>query len=361
MDGHKNIYQNILESQLTAILVIDAKFVLKYANPAATHILGISLKKAKNSSIKNIFNYTKLSVKILESVIYAGASFTDSDVVLVSALNVRHTFEISVSPVNFADKVDALIELRLMDKQRQISQEIYLQAQHQASKELVRGLAHEIKNPLGGLRGAAQLLEKMLPNRELTEYTKIIIEQADRLRNLVDRLLGPQKVSLKKPTNIHFVLEKVKQLIELDKRNEINIIRDYDPSIPDLRMDQEQMQQSLLNIVSNAAQAVRGLDNPQIILKTRTQYQTIVQGQIFKLAARIDIIDNGSGIADNIKDTIFYPLVTTKKDGTGLGLSIAQKLIHQHNGKIEVNSWPGETIFTIYLPIKTQSRLVGTK
>lgn len=345
-----NICTTILDNQLTAILVLDEKFTLKYTNPAAVQLLGISSKRAKDVPIEQLFKHTQLDQQLLDRILSEGASFTDSSVTLTID-NQRHAVEFSVSPISFLREVFALVELKLVDKQRLITQELNQKAQQQAAKELIRGLAHEIKNPLGGLRGAAQLLEKMLPDKELTEYTQIIIEQADRLRNLVDRLLGPQKVGKKEMGNIHLVLEKVRQLVELENPINLDVVRDYDPSLPDFMMDGEQLQQAILNIVGNAALVLKSNQHGKIVLKTRTEHQVIVQDKLFKLAARIEITDNGPGIPEGIKDTLFYPLVTGRKGGTGLGLSIAQKLIDQHQGKIEVNSWPGETTFTIYLPL----------
>jgi two-component system nitrogen regulation sensor histidine kinase GlnL len=244
-----------------------------------------------------------------------------------------------------------LVEMRKIGQQRRLSQELNQHAQQQAAKLLVRGLAHEIKNPLGGLRGAAQLLERTLPDPSLTEYTQIIIEQADRLRALVDRLLGPQKPGQKKQENLHLILEKVRQLVDLEANQSIEIERDYDPSLPEILMDAAQIEQALLNIVSNAGQILRAQDNGQITIRTRTVHQANIHGQRCKLAARIEIIDNGPGIPADLQDTLFYPMVSGREGGTGLGLSIAQNLIDQHQGKIDVESWPGRTTFTIYLPI----------
>jgi two-component system nitrogen regulation sensor histidine kinase GlnL len=185
----------------------------------------------------------------------------------------------------------------------------------------------------------------------LTEYTQIIIEQVDRLRSLLDRLLGPQKPGKKKSENLHLILEKVRQLVELDARSHLVIERDYDPSLPNLMMDMDQIEQALLNMVSNAAQILSSQQHGKITLRTRTVHQANIHGQQHKLVARIEIIDNGPGIPNELQDTLFYPMVSGREGGSGLGLSISQNLIDQHNGKTEVESWPGRTVFTIYLPI----------
>lgn len=191
----------------------------------------------------------------------------------------------------------------------------------------------------------------MLPDPSLTEYTHIIIEQADRLRALVDRLLGPQKPGKKTQENLHQILEKVRQLVELESQNSIIIERDYDPSLPEILMDADQIEQAMLNIVSNAAQILAHQEHGNITIRTRTVHQANIHGKRCKLAARIEITDNGPGIPPELQDTLFYPMVSGREGGTGLGLSISQNLIDQHNGKIDVESWPGHTTFTIYLPI----------
>jgi two-component system nitrogen regulation sensor histidine kinase GlnL len=262
----------------------------------------------------------------------------------------HHLVEVTASAIELDDGVMALLELKRIDQQKKISQELYQHAQQQAAKELVRGLAHEIKNPLGGLRGAAQLLEKELPSEELKEFTGIIIEQADRLRNLVDRLLGPQRPTKHKVHNIHSVLEKVRQLVSMQLPEGIVIERDYDPSIPDFEMDTDQLQQAFLNVVQNAVQALGS--NGNICLKTRTSHQVTIHGQRYRLAAEIKIVDNGPGIPGEIRDTLFYPMITGREGGTGLGLSIAQNLINQHKGRIDCASWPGHTEFSIFLPLR---------
>ena len=215
----------------------------------------------------------------------------------------------------------------------------------------MRGLAHEIKNPLGGLRGAAQLLSKALPDPALTEYTKVIIEQADRLRNLVDRLLGPQQPGMHVTESIHKVAERVVALVSMELPENVTLIRDYDPSLPELLHDPDQIEQVLLNIVRNALQAL-GAEGGEIILRTRTAFQLTLHGVRYRLAARIDVEDNGPGIPSHLQDTLFYPMVSGREGGTGLGLSIARNLIDQHSGKIEFTSWPGHTEFSVYLPIR---------
>ena len=341
--------QSLLNNLVSSVFVLDHELHIKYINPAGEQLLGSSASRILDVKITDIIEHTTLDLSLLASTIKTGQGFTDNEVSLV--IDDRQLLvEISATLTNFGPETCILIEARQIDLQKKISQELYQHVQQQAAQELVRGLAHEIKNPLGGLRGAAQLLEKELPTAELKEYTSIIIEQADRLRTLVDRLLGPQKPGQQTILNIHSVIEKVKQLVEFDLPTGIIIERDYDPSIPDFEMEPDLLQQALLNIISNAIQILKGHGVIKII--TRTAHQVNIQGQKYRLCAEIKIIDNGPGIPEHIKETLFYPMVTAREGGTGLGLSIAQNLIKQHKGKIECHSWPGHTEFAIYLPLR---------
>lgn len=220
---------------------------------------------------------------------------------------------------------------------------------------LVRGLAHEIKNPLGGIRGAAQLLSRELPEESLKDYTNVIIEEADRLRNLVDRMLGSNKLPNLAPTNIHEVLERVSSLVEAESQGSITLVRDYDPSIPDLLLDREQMIQAVLNMVRNAMQAIAGQNDlrlGRITLRSRTLRQFTIGHTRHRLVCKVEIIDNGPGIPAELQETIFYPMVSGRPDGTGLGLAIAQNIISQHQGLIECESHPGHTVFSLFLPLE---------
>jgi len=243
-----------------------------------------------------------------------------------------------------------LVELQQIDRHLRISKEEQLLAQQSTSRMLIKGLAHEIKNPLGGIRGAAQLLEFELDAHELKEYTQIIIQESDRLKALIDKMLGPNKPSNKETLNIHEVLERVRQLVNIEVNNNIKILTDYDPSIPDLKADKNQLIQAVLNIVQNAVQAIQ--HDGQIIFKTRIKRHLTIGRKRHKLTAKIDIIDNGPGISDELMSQIFYPMITSRPEGTGLGLSIAQSLVNQHSGLIECESEPRNTVFTIYLPLE---------
>ncbi|HDY7423972.1 TPA: nitrogen regulation protein NR(II) [Vibrio vulnificus] len=340
----------ILSNMVTATLILDDELQIHYANPAAEQLFSQSAKRIVHHPLSQLIQHASLDLALLSQPLQSGQSITDSDVTFVVD-GKPLLLEVTVSPISIERELMLLMEMRKVDQQRRITQEMNQHAQQQAAKLLVRGLAHEIKNPLGGLRGAAQLLEKMLPDPSLTEYTQIIIEQADRLRALVDRLLGPQKPGKKQQTNLHQVLEKVRQLVELESEQTLVIERDYDPSLPDIYIDADQIEQAMLNIVSNASQILAHQEDGKISIRTRTVHQANIHGQRCKVAARIEIMDNGPGIPVELQDTLFYPMVSGREGGTGLGLSISQNLIDQHNGKIDVESWPGHTNFTIYLPI----------
>jgi two-component system nitrogen regulation sensor histidine kinase GlnL len=345
--------ENLLDNLSTAVLVLDDNMILQYANHAAQAVFERSLNLLIGYSFNQFIASSSLDFERFQNSMQHGEVYSDGEVTF-KFTDGRHTqADVSVTRMLEDQNKRLLLEIRLVEQQKKISQENHQWAQQQAARELVRGLAHEIKNPLGGIRGAAQLLAKQLPSEELQEFTQVIIEQSDRLTNLVDRLLGPNLRPNFDWQNIHKVLEKVCTLVQLDPSHNILITRDYDPSIPDIYLDQDMLQQATLNIVRNSVQVLS--DNREIAgeitIVTRIERQVIIHGASFPLCVKIQIIDNGPGIPSELKNTLFYPMVTSKKEGSGLGLSISQTLIGHHRGKIEVDSWPGRTEFTLYLPI----------
>lgn len=356
--------QLLLDNLLTGVMVVDANLRVHRANHAAKQLLALNPKRLHQRELTlqdaELGLEMSLDLARIRHCIESEQSFTDSEVRLVNKEK-THWLEMSVTPLTH-DLGLALIEIHLVDQQKQISQELQQRTQQQAARELVRGLAHEIKNPLGGLRGAAQLLERelthVLDRADLTDFTQLIIAQADRLSKLVDRLLGPQQLTVLQSANIHSQLERVCQLISVTLPHNITLIRDYDPSIPNFKMHEEQIEQALLNILQNAVQALtEPADFPshqahKITLKTRIAHQVFLQGQRYSLAVEIRIIDTGPGILDTLRDTLFYPMVSGRVGGSGLGLSLAQDIVHQHQGRIEAHSRLGQTEFIIYLPLK---------
>jgi len=349
---HKLTYQQSLANQLvTAVIILNQDLAIVYVNPAAEALLNKSLYRVYNTAAEIIFANTSIDNPRLKQLLATGQEFTDSDIVIELNESHRFTAEVTASSVEFERTPHVLLEFKQIDQQKQISLEVFQHQQWIAARDLIKGLAHEIKNPLGGLRGAAQLLSIEISN-EQQEYTSMIIEQADRLTNLVDRLLGPNQLPQMQAQNIHGVLEKVCQIVSYSNEQEIHVVRDYDPSIPLVECDQEKLQQAVLNIVNNAIQAIDA--SHTITLKTRIASNKTIHGKRIKLAVQISIIDNGPGIPSNIQDTLFYPMVSGRSNGTGLGLSISQTLVNQHQGKLSCHSRPGHTEFTILLPLTQQ-------
>lgn len=344
------MYKKILDHINEAILLFDRDLRLTYINPAGEILFADSAKHLHNTTIQKLFKTTQtLIFEDLIQRIKNNEPLVDRELIL-DRLNQSVTVNLSATPLQENGVFnEILIELQQVDRHLRITKEEQLLAQQNTSRMLVRGLAHEIKNPLGGLRGAAQLLDLELQDPELKEYTKIIIAESDRLQDLMDKMLGPNKPAHKNSLNIHEVLERVRQLVTVEANSNISLTTDYDPSIPELMADKNQLIQALLNIVRNAVQAIH--DAGEIIIKTRIKRHMTIGRKHHKLTVQIDIIDNGPGIAPELMERIFYPMITGRPEGTGLGLSIAQSLINQHDGLIECESEPGHTVFSIYLPI----------
>ena len=243
-----------------------------------------------------------------------------------------------------------LVEMSDVTRRMRISRENALLIQHGAGRQMIRQLAHEIKNPLGGIRGAAQLLGKQLQNEELEEYTSVIISEADRLAGLVDTLLGPGGSPNKQQSNVHELLEYVVKLIQAEIGDEIDIRRDYDAGLPFMDLDRDQLVQALLNLVRNAVVALGG--QGKITLRSRAIMNFTIGDTRHNVIASLEIEDDGPGIPVDLQDSVFYPLVTNRPDGTGLGLPVAQELISRHHGLIEFESRPGRTVFFVRIPIE---------
>lgn len=343
------LHKLIVEHLNTAVLWFDASLNLHYINPAGEMLFAISARRLGSMNAAALFPGNERIVERLRHAL-AGSSLTEREVQLSLAGGKSVTVDVCVTPVSEPSTgFGLLVELAPLDRQLRISREENILAQQNVSRALTRNLAHEIKNPLGGLRGAAQLLERELDDPALMEYTGVIIGEADRLQNLVDRMLGPNKIPQLRDISIHQVLERVRQLVAAEMPSRVQLVRDYDPSIPDLRADQDQLIQAVLNIVRNAAQAIgtRGT----ITLRTRALRQYTIGTTRHKLVVRVEIIDTGPGIPPELREQIFYPMVTGRPDGTGLGLSIAQTIITQHGGLIECDSEPGNTCFSLLLPL----------
>ena len=339
----------VLDNLTRAVLVVDADRRVHFVNPAAEALLQISSRQVVGEHLTQLFPGLAVLDGAITQALDDGASYAEREIRIGFAADRVVTLDCAITPL---PGPRLLLEFEQMDRHLRISRENRLIAQNQAIRELIRGLAHEIKNPLGGLRGAAQLLESELPSAEQREYTRIIISEADRLRTLVNGLLGPENRIELQPTNLHEVLERVRHLAAAEAPPGIEICRDYDPSIPPLPAAEDQLIQALLNLARNAMQALG--DSGRVTLQTRTQRRFTIGDQQHRLVARIDVIDNGPGIPAALQDRIFYPMVTGRAEGSGIGLPIAQTLVNQHGGLIECSSEPGCTVFTVWLPLEEQ-------
>ena len=349
------LHRLLLDNLTTATLLLNSQLCLEYMNPAAEMLLAISGQRSHGQFISDLFTESPEALSSLRQAVEQAHPFNKREAVLTSVTGQTLTVDYAVTPLFSKGETLLLLEVHPRDRLLRITKEEAQLSKQETTKLLVRGLAHEIKNPLGGIRGAAQLLSRELPNEDLKDYTNVIIEEADRLRNLVDRMLGSNKLPQLRVTNIHEVLEHVCSLVGAETQGSIPLIRDYDPSIPDLLLDREQMIQAVLNIVRNAMQAIAAHNELRlgcITLRTRTLRQFTIGHTRHRLVCKVEIIDNGPGIPAELQDTIFYPMVSGRPDGTGLGLAITQNIISQHQGLVECESHPGHTVFSLFLPLE---------
>jgi len=343
----------ILDHLNTSILLVDSNKHVHYLNVAAETLLGLSRNQILGKSLVELLRNSSELSAIVDRAFETWQPYARR--------------ELSVRPVNGSDDLiidcsvspfddtgtgsTVLIEIADATQHQRISRETALLNQVGGSPLMIRQLAHEIKNPLGGLRGAAQLLERQLSDASMREYTSIIISEADRLKALVDSLLGPGHTPHKESINIHELLQHVRQLLIADAPAEVAVDRDYDPSLPAIKLDRNQLIQAMLNLGRNAIQALGS--SGRLILRTRAITGVSIGTKRHRIAASIQFEDNGPGVPAHLQDTLFYPFVTGRAEGTGLGLAIAQDLVSRHGGLIEFESRPGKTIFTLLLPFTT--------
>jgi two-component system, NtrC family, nitrogen regulation sensor histidine kinase GlnL len=338
-----------LELLTTAVLMLDESLQVTYANPAAetlfaqgrNHLVGIAFDKALPGNEE----FGQRLAHALENEL----GFNDNDLLLEVDGYPVHVHCV-ISPVEAAGEARLVLELRELQQQMKIAREEKILEQQEANRELIRNLAHEIKNPLGGIRGAAQLLERELGDAELREFTQVIVKETDRLQSLMNRLLTPSRLPRVEMLNVHEVTERVRTLLLAEFPDGLTVRRDYDTSLPDLEGDKEQLIQAILNVARNAAQATRGAG--EIRLNTRIARQVTIARMRYRHAVAVSIEDDGPGVPAELADRIFHPLVSGREGGTGLGLSLAQSFVSQHHGLIEFESVPGSTRFTILLPVR---------
>jgi two-component system, NtrC family, nitrogen regulation sensor histidine kinase GlnL len=340
-----------LDLLATAVLLLDRALTIVYANAAAENLFELSKKQIAGRRPGEIFVDPGSLLDAVAKAVAGGASYTEQELELTVPGKPKLHLTCTVTPIDVRGAT-LLLEFRHIDQQLKIAREERMQEQQQANRELIRSLAHEIKNPLGGIRGAAQLLERELDRPQLIEYTQVIIGEADRLRSLVNRLLTPHRVPSYRRTNIHEIAVQVKGVVQAEFPH-VAFVSDFDTSLPEFDADAEQLTQAVLNIVRNAAQAVATTTKgPEVRLTTRVARGVTLAKKRHRLALALSVTDNGPGVPEALRDRIFFPLVSGREGGSGLGLTIAQTFVAQHQGTIECESVPGCTVFTILLPLE---------
>ncbi|SHF40677.1 two-component system, NtrC family, nitrogen regulation sensor histidine kinase GlnL [Modicisalibacter ilicicola DSM 19980] len=347
------MYQRLLEHLTTAVMTLDGALQVGWMNPAAEALLEVSLGRVRGTRLESLEGENGEVAEVLAKALGTFHPFTQREAKLPLAHGEAITVDFTATPLS---DDELLLEIEPRDRLLRISREESLIARQKTIKVLSRGLAHEIKNPLGGIRGAAQLLERDLPDPALAEYTRVIVEEVDRLCDLVDRMLGPNQPCRHEPLNIHKVLERVRTLL-LAEHPRIDYVRDYDPSLPELVGDEPQLIQAVLNVARNAVQAMEGSDtpSPRLVLRTRARRQFTLGSERHRLVCEIIVADNGPGIPERLRETLFYPMVSGRAEGSGLGLAIAQSILQQHQGLIESESEPGHTEFRLLIPLESCS------
>lgn len=384
-------YRNMIEHMLTAVIQVSPSLDIEYINPACEALLEMSCARAYGMSLLTVLAEAQENFDTYNAILntlHTGQPYirreatlnvglkdkaVDYSVTLMTAVDTQHQDLIqnssgqTTSGQSMSDHPATeppptkylLIEIQPIDRLQRINRDEHLNQQYQIARQLVRGVAHEIKNPLAGIRGATQLLARSIPDGSINEYTDIILDEVDRLCILADTMLGSRQIPALTKVNVHEPLERVRSLILSQTNKTVNIVRDYDLSLPEVNADRDQLIQVILNICVNAAQAFAehpdffaqpAMQQPQIILRTRIWRMFNMHGILHRSVVRIDIEDNGPGIPAEILESVFYPMVTGRASGTGLGLSLAQNMMHQHGGMIECHSEVGRTIFSLSLP-----------
>lgn len=344
----------LLDGLVTSVFVLDQNLQVDYLNAAAQTLLGMGPNQARGRDIADLMRGAETLLPLFERARRSGEGVVQRELAWPAPGGIDRILNCAVTQITLGQRAaQLLLEVEDITQHRRLTRENALLAQLGGSRLMLRQLAHEIKNPLGGVRGAAQLLERELLDPSLREYTRVIISEADRLTNLLDSMLGPGRPPAKQLTNLHELLERVYHLLRSEAPPGVIVDRDYDPSLPALTVDPNHIIQAMLNLGRNAVQALSTaqVHSPRLILRTRAASNVSVGQERHRLVASIQFEDNGPGVLAEIRDTIFYPLVSGREDGTGLGLGIAQDLVSRHGGLIEFDSAPGRTIFTISLPM----------
>lgn len=337
----------IVDYLSTALIGLDGGLNVAFVNAAAEDLFSFSANRAIGEPLQRLFKHRDTEPSVLRDALIAERSYSQRQAQLSrwDGRTITADYTITPTPEGFL-----VVEIQSLDRLLRIDQDRSQVESAETTRKLVRGLAHEVKNPLGGIRGAAQLLQRDPTAKDASDYTDIIIEETDRLVALVDRMLGPSKPREPAPTNIHRLLERALRLISVESDQSITINRHYDPSLPDVVCDEDSLMQAVLNVVRNAEQALAGRPDACITVSTSITRQYTIGEIRHRMVAKIDIDDNGPGVPADIIDRIFFPMISGRAEGTGLGLAISQSIINQHGGVLEVTSEPGQTRFSMLLP-----------
>jgi len=355
---------NYISELNTGILVLDKSLRIQFLNTSAQSMLDTSLNASRKRELKELFYEEPDSNQKFKGCLNDKSNFAKVDALLFVKGGKRLLCDYHVQPFSNDSLGEGLIvEITNKEYAHEIRERLRSKTNQEVTSAFIKGLAHEIKNPLSGIRGAAQLLSQKLPEPHLNEYTEIIINQTDRLTSLVDSILGPNRKPSFEVQNVHTVLENVITLVHQDLQEKgITLVEDYDPSIPDIYIDSYLLEQGILNLINNAKEALVESDilSPKIQVSTRIHQEFLGETQ-HKTLCKISVFDNGPGVPNDIKESIFFPMISTKVKGSGLGLSITQRIISQHNGTVRCNSEPGKTIFSILIPVEKAVRQKESK
>ena len=344
MDAHPD---QMIDHLRTGVMLLSGDLTVDFINPATEQILGRSLEQTIGLPVQQLLAGNGKMLATLSRAAHEAQGFTARQISVLRADMSEELVDCSATPL----AQGLLLELQSLDTQMRMLRDDQSARQQETTRELTKGLAHEVKNPLGGIRGATQLLAMELDDPKLREYTDVILSEVDRLRDLVDRMLGPRVAPQFATTNVHEVLERALNLCAAEFGTDIEYVRDYDPSLPPLEADRDRLFQACFNVIRNAAQALEKTEQPKLSVCTRIARQLTISGNRFRSTLKIDIEDNGPGIDDALKDRLFYPMISGRADGTGLGLAMAQTIIGEHHGALEFVSRPGRTVFTLFLPL----------
>ncbi len=345
-------WQDIGENLTTAVLVVNDQKIVVSVNTAVEDLLLLS----RRSIIGKRLDQVMIGQNKVWEIIQRSHEFQSRYTLRELSFEKPRKFEadVTATPLMLDDKVGTILEISRTDRISRLVRETRSIEQQQTNRLMMRSMSHEIKNPLSGIRGAAQLLASELADPDLAEFTNVIIRESDRLTNLVNRVMGSHKQYAVEKLNIHYVVQHVLKLASVSSNHSLNIIRDYDPSLPEIMGDEEQLIQAVMNIVKNAIEAQVETQDALVGVQTRLERNFTIGKVLHRNLIRLRIWDNGGGVPEEIQAQIFNPMITGRAEGTGLGLSITQEIVQRHGGLVALESYKKHTCFAIYLPILTE-------